>query len=122
VGRLVRFHDGYWGDEAAMAEGSPQRIVAEGGWQALPPVLVIQGTADRNMPPGGLAEPFADAYRRAGGSVRLELFEGQPHGFVKPETDPEVNARALAAMKAFIYEQIGPAPGAGEPAATHAAF
>ena len=86
-----------------MKEGNPQLILERGEAAELPPVLILQGTADDNLP---LAIPhrFVESYRAAGGNVELELFPGMPHGFARdpgPETD-----RALALMKAFIARQL----------------
>ena len=46
VDRVLPDHDRYWQSEAAMAEGSPARIMERGEKTALPPVLYLQGTAD----------------------------------------------------------------------------
>jgi acetyl esterase/lipase len=80
--KLVAAHDAYFADEATMRKASPQRIVADGEAHALPPLLLVQGTADANVTPD-MAENFAAAYRHAGGSVDLRLFAGEPHAFIK---------------------------------------
>ena len=46
VDRVLPDHDRYWQSEAAMAEGSPARILERGEKTALPPVLYLQGTAE----------------------------------------------------------------------------
>ena len=94
----------YFVDEAAMHEGNPQEILERGEQQELPPVLIIQGTEDMNIPLT-LPQRFAPAYRSAGGSAQVEWFPGQPHGFVRhpgPAT-----ARAIAKMKHFVAAQVG---------------
>ncbi len=45
----------------------------------LPPVLLIQGTADESLPKGMIQE-VDQRYRAAGGESDLALFEGMPHG------------------------------------------
>lgn len=85
IERLIEAHALYWPDEAAMEEGSPQAILERNEAVRLSPTLVIQGTKDDNLTPD-MAGRFASAYRAAGGEVRLEEFEGQPHMFIT--TDP----------------------------------
>ena len=94
----------YFLNEAAMHEGNPQEILERGEAQALPPVLIIQGTEDMNIPLT-LPQRFSPAYRAAGGSARVEWFPGQPHGFGnRPGPD---SARAIAVMKEFVASCVG---------------
>ena len=102
--RLMKSSESYFLTEAAMREGSPQQVVERGDHTVLPPVLILQGTKDDNVPLS-LSERFVAAYRAAGGSAERELFPGMPHAFARqpgPETD-----RAIALMKAFIGRQLG---------------
>ncbi len=65
----------------------------------MPPVLVVHGTADANVPQS-IVDDFITAYRVAGGVAELATFPGAPHGFGNsPGPDAE---RALAAIKGFI--------------------
>ena len=73
---LLAAHAAYWADEAAMAEGNPQRIVERGAFTQLPPLLVIQGTKDDNLT-DDMADRFVDAYRAAGGDATLEKIRRQ---------------------------------------------
>ena len=52
-----------------------------------------------------MADRFAAAYRKAGGLVELEKFEGQPHMFVTKDPTTAASQRALALMKAFVRKQ-----------------
>lgn len=100
---LVRGHDDYFQTAQAMQEGNPQLILARGERVNLPPVLVLQGTADRNVTLE-MQERFAAAYRAAGGSIDLVTFPGAQHGFTLsagPETE-----RAIALVKAFIAARM----------------
>jgi acetyl esterase/lipase len=101
IDRFLQAHKAFFGDEAAMAEGNPQLVLERGEAVELPPVLILQGTADDNLTPD-MADRFADAYRKAGGKAELEKFAGEPHMFVtKDPTTP--NARkALALMQDFV--------------------
>ncbi|MDQ3702229.1 MAG: alpha/beta hydrolase [Chloroflexota bacterium] len=102
---LVERSEGYFRSVASKQEGNPQRIVAawpRSGALPPPPVLLIQGTDDANLPPG-MAETFAETYRAAGGAIDVHLFPGQPHGFgVQPGHDAE---RAQALMQEFILQR-----------------
>jgi acetyl esterase/lipase len=52
-----------------------------------------------------MADNFAAAYRKAGGSVDLHKFDGQPHTFItKQPTDP-ASIEALEAIKGFVRER-----------------
>jgi acetyl esterase/lipase len=100
---LVRRTEGYFGASDNLEDANPQRILDRGESTPRPPVLIIQGTADENLP---LAIPqrFAATYRAAGGSAELELFPGMPHGFAnKPGPETE---RALGLMAEFIARQL----------------
>jgi acetyl esterase/lipase len=102
--RLVAAHEQFWPDEAAMEDGSPQAILARGERVRMPPVLIMQGTADDNLTPD-MASRFADAYAAAGGAITLEMFPGMPHAFIPADpTEPEAQ-RALGLIVQFIRAQ-----------------
>ena len=101
--RLAAASENYFLTQDAMKEGNPQHILERGEKGQMPPTLIIQGTADENVPMS-IPENFVTAYRAAGGHVELEEFPGMPHGFGRdpgPETD-----RALELMKAFAARQL----------------
>jgi acetyl esterase/lipase len=102
--RLVGAHHAFWADEAQMAEGSPQGILARGEPVTLPPALVLQGTNDDNLTPD-MADNFVAAYRERGGAATLEKFEGQPHTFVSKDPTSAASLRALDLIKAFVRTQ-----------------
>jgi acetyl esterase/lipase len=97
----IQSHERYWPDEAAMAEGSPQRIVAEGEAVCLPPTLLVQGTADTILSPG-MSELFAATYARAGGDMTLIHYPGEKHTFITNTPDTAASKKALADIIAFI--------------------
>ncbi|HVY59017.1 MAG TPA: alpha/beta hydrolase [Xanthobacteraceae bacterium] len=97
----VAAHDAYWPDEAAMAEGNPLLILERGENVLLPPALIVQGTADTALPPG-MVEKFASAYRRAGGTLELRMYEGQPHTFITKQPDTPASRRAIDLIVAFV--------------------
>jgi acetyl esterase len=104
---LVDNHDRYWhASEEEMAEGNPQKILERGEPVSLPPALIVQGTNDDNVP-SEMPPRFAEAYRKAGGELRLELFEGAPHGFIGHDVAAAHSQRALELIKAFVKEKAG---------------
>lgn len=101
---LVTAQDGYFQTVQAMQEGNPTLILERGERVEHPPMLLLQGTADRNVTPQ-MQRRFATAYRAAGGSIELITFPDTPHGFTLsrgPDTD-----RAITLMKEFIARQLG---------------
>lgn len=105
--RIIGLSEGYFLTEDAMKESSPFQILQRGEKPALPPTLIVQGTADTNLPVP-VTEQFVAAYREAGGDIEFELFPDMPHLFGNtpgPESD-----RAVALMKKFaarILSQAG---------------
>ena len=96
--RIIGLSEGYFGTTDAMKEGSPFQILQRGEKALLPPTLIVQGTADNNLPVP-VTKEFVAAYREAGGDIELELFPDMPHLFGNtpgPESD-----RAIALMKKF---------------------
>jgi dipeptidyl aminopeptidase/acylaminoacyl peptidase len=49
------------------------------------PVLILQGSIDRVVPPNQ-AQLIVDAIKTQGGRVEYKLFEGEGHGFKKAES------------------------------------
>jgi acetyl esterase len=100
----INQHEGYFLTTEAMMEGNPQMIIERGEDVLKPPVLVIQGDTDDNIP-RYIPLMFEDAYRNAGASVQLEWFPGMPHGFGNkpgPESD-----RAMGIIRQFLTQQVG---------------
>ncbi len=97
----VAAHHAYWPDEVAQAEGNPQMILDRGERVELPPALLIQGTGDVILPTD-MADNFAAAYRKAGGSIELRKFEGQPHTFITKQPGAPASLEAVAVIKAFV--------------------
>ncbi|MBI4329701.1 MAG: alpha/beta hydrolase [Chloroflexi bacterium] len=104
---LVAATDGYFLTEEAMQEGNPQLVLERGEAVERPPVLVIQGTADNNIPLS-IPKRFARSYRLAGGELDLEFFPNMPHGFASrpgPETE-----HALDIIKKWIARRVATRP------------
>jgi acetyl esterase len=100
----VAAYEAYWPSEAAMAEGNPQLILERGAAMHLPPMFVLQGTADELVPPE-MQQRFVDTYRAAGGQIEMRLYDGMPHTFiVRMPTHPQA-VRALDDIAHFVHNQ-----------------
>jgi len=105
VDELIPCHDAYWKTEAAMDEGSPATALDKGERVQLPPVLYLQGTEDLAHPRPHL-DRFVAAYRKAGGVVQLELFDGEGQGFIMRKPGSPASDRALALIAEFTHKQL----------------
>ena len=101
--RLIASHRSYFPHEAAMAEASVTRIVAEGGARTLPPVWVAQPELDDNVP-AAITEAFVRAYEGAGGRIEREHFAGARHGFIT-RSEPAAE-KCIALVRDFIGRQL----------------
>ncbi len=102
---VLPLHDKYWQTEEAMAEGNPVLALERGERVELPPVLYIQGTNDKAHPRVDL-DRFVAQYRKAGGQVQVELFEGEAEGFVIRNPASLASARAVEKIIEFVHEQV----------------
>jgi acetyl esterase/lipase len=101
----VRCHDQYWPDEAAMAEGNPTRALERGEAVRMPPVLYLQGVADIAHPMPD-RERFIASYRKAGGRVDLELFEGMGEAFITNDPTSPAALSAIEKIIEFVHREI----------------
>jgi len=105
VDELIPCHDAYWGTEAAMEEGAPAAALEKGEQVQLPPVLYLQGTEDLAHPRPHL-DRFVSAYRKAGGVVDLELFDGEGQGFIMRKAGSPASNRALELISEFTLKHL----------------
>jgi acetyl esterase len=98
---LLQGHETYFGSEAQMAIANPQLILERGEAQTVPPLLIIQGTADENVTPD-MAERLAAAYRKAGGRAELRQFDRQPHIFALKQPESQAAQAAIHDIVRFI--------------------
>ncbi|MDH3444465.1 MAG: alpha/beta hydrolase [Deltaproteobacteria bacterium] len=102
----INAHIEYWGTEEAMAEGSPQTIVDQDGHVELPPVLMLLKAIDRNHPLE-MQERFIASYRKRGGAIEAQTFDGLPeHRMVPSPSQPET-MRVMETITAFIRRHSG---------------
>ncbi|HEY7521784.1 MAG TPA: alpha/beta hydrolase [Methylomirabilota bacterium] len=105
VDRVLPCHDEYWKSEDAMAEGNPVLALERGEAAELPPALYLQGTRDVAHPRSDL-DRFVTQYRKAGGRVDLELFDGEAEGFVNKNPDSPASKKALEAITGFVHTAL----------------
>jgi acetyl esterase/lipase len=105
IDMVLPLHDKYWQTEAAMAEGNPVLALERGERVALPPVLYIQGTNDIAHPRVDL-DRFVTQYRKAGGQVELEMYEGEAEGFIIRRPSSPASAQALEKIIQFVHRQV----------------
>ena len=107
IDRVIPSQDKYWKTEAAMAEGAPVNALEAGEKVELPPVLVVQGTADK-MHPRDQLDRFTLAYKKRGGHIEVDMYEGEVAGFILRNTVNPANATAgLERVIAFVHKQLG---------------
>jgi acetyl esterase/lipase len=93
----------YFDPWESIFEGNPALILERGEKVTLPPLLIMQGELDSNVP-WQIQEKFAKAWRAGGGECELEIFKGCEHMWIQdpgPQTD-----RAHEVLKAFIAKQL----------------
>lgn len=99
-------HDAYWKTEAAMDEGSPASAIERGERVELPPVLYLHGTVDKAHPRPDL-DRFVANYRKAGGRVDLQLYEGEAEGFLTRNAGSIAAAQARDKIASFVQAELG---------------
>ena len=105
VEEVLSCHHQYWQTEEAMAEGSPLRAMERGERVDLPPVLCIQGTLDVVHPRIHL-DQFVMQYRKAGGQITLELFEGEAEVFITRNQSSLAAVRAVEKIIEFFHKEM----------------
>jgi hypothetical protein len=89
-----------------MAEGSPQTIVERDEQIELPPILMLLKANDKNHPLE-MQERFIASYRKRGGTIEVQTFDGLPeHRMVPSPAQPET-MRAIDTIAAFIRRHTG---------------
>ena len=106
VDQVLPSHDEYWKTEEAMAEGSPVRALERGERVELPPALYLQGTKDLAHPRPDL-DRFVAEYRKAGGQVALELYEGEGQAFITRNSSSPNATGAIERIIEFVHKEIG---------------
>jgi acetyl esterase len=105
VDRVLPGHDQYWKTEEAMAEGSPVIALERGEKVEMPPAIYLQGTKDQAHPRADL-DRFVTQYRKAGGQVDLELFEGEGQGYISKQPMTDAGKRTIERIIEFVHKQL----------------
>jgi acetyl esterase/lipase len=105
VDRVLPAHDQYWQTEDAMAEGNPALALERGERVETPPVLYLQGTRDVAHPRPHL-DRFVAGYRKAGGELELELYEGEAEAFITRNPTSPASAAASEKIIEFVHKHI----------------
>lgn len=100
---LVERSESYFKTPDEMMKGNPQTLLDDKAVNAKPPVFIIQGTADTNVPLS-IPERFVKSYSGIGGEVSYKLFEGMPHGFAG--WSQPLWSSAASEIKQFIAKQL----------------
>jgi acetyl esterase len=103
-GGAVVMQGRYWLTEEAMGEGSPVLALERGDPVELPPILYLQNPLDQ-LHPRHLMEQFITNYRKRGGTVQPELFEGAAYDLVRSDPSSASAKDAIAKIVAFIHGQ-----------------
>jgi acetyl esterase len=106
VDRVLPGHDQYWITEEAMAEGNPTLALERGESVELPPVLYIQGDRDMAHPRPDL-DRFVAGYRKAGGSLDLELLPGEAEGYIGRKPASPAVERTISRITEFVHKHLG---------------
>jgi acetyl esterase len=85
---IVKAHNAYWGNEAAMSEGSPPLILERGEPVELPPALVIQRKVD-SAHPLEMQQRLMEWYQKRGGHMEMPLYENLPSPFKLADEFPD---------------------------------
>jgi acetyl esterase len=102
---LITAHLEYWRTEEAMAEGSPQTIIEQDERVELPPILMLLKANDRNHPLE-MQERFIASYRKRGGMIEAQTFDGLPeHRMVPSPSQPET-MRCIETITGFIRRHL----------------
>jgi acetyl esterase len=103
---VVEHHHAFWGNEAAMSEGSPPAILDRGEKVQLPPALIFGGDADEWVPLETM-QRLVQGWKKAGGEVELELYRGANHGFMTGKPDAPYARPTIERVKTFIRKHTG---------------
>jgi len=106
ISNLVNAHHAFWPDEAAMEKANPQMMLDRDEAERLPPLLMLQGTADENVE-HARADMFAASYRAHGGQIDLHKYVGAPHMFITRDPQAAAAREGLATLIAFAKRHAG---------------
>jgi acetyl esterase/lipase len=99
--RMVKNVRTFFPTDELMLDATPALAIERGDPVFAAPALVFQGTADEWTTPE-LAQRFAADYRKAGGTIDLEIYEGEHHTFLEDHPNTKNSVAALGVVKSFV--------------------
>ncbi|HUB97767.1 MAG TPA: alpha/beta hydrolase [Stellaceae bacterium] len=103
-GGAVAMQQRYWLTEDAMGEGSPNLALERGDPVERPAILYLQNPIDE-LHPRRFAEQFVANYRKQGGDIRLEWFEGAAYDLVRSDPGSAAAQGAVRKIIDFIRQE-----------------
>ena len=103
-GGAVAMQQKYWLTEEAMGEGSPNLALERGDTVEMPHILYLQNPLDE-LHPRQFVEQFVANYRKRGGDVALEWFEGAAYDLIRSQPTSEAAKAAVQKIIAFIHRE-----------------
>lgn len=101
---LVTATKRYFGPLRAMRDGNPQRVIEERRFTHRPPLMIVQGGSDENIP-ARIVSRFARTYAAAGGDVYLREYAAMPHSFITSCPDAVETSQAIDDIAGFVHER-----------------
>jgi acetyl esterase/lipase len=101
---IVGNQDTYWLTEEAMIEGSPNLAVQRGDAIDTPNMLYLQNATDHTHPRANL-DTFVAGYRKAGGDLTLEFFDGENYDQVRSAPESPSARGAVRKIVEFIHRE-----------------
>lgn len=99
---LIEAHDAFFaGGERQMSAANPQLLLEAGRATNLPPILLIQGTADNNVT-RRMARRFHDTYTIAGGEIESSFYPNMPHAFLADRFSAHESQVAVREILGFL--------------------
>ena len=103
-GGAVAMQQKYWLTEDAMGEGSPNLALERGDAVEMPHILYLQNPIDE-LHPRPFVEQFVGNYRKRGGDVALEWFEGAAYDLIRSQPTSDAAKAAVQKIIAFIHRE-----------------
>ena len=95
---LIEAHENYFVDEKTMLSASIPKLVGDGEFNHLPPILIVQPGEDKNVPLE-MTYDLMSKYQSAGGYVEYVYYPGEEHGFA--HFPSEVSDRCISLIINF---------------------
>lgn len=87
-----------------MGEGSPTLALERGDAVEFPNILYLQNPADM-LHPRHLLEQFVANYRKRGGDVQVEFFEGERYDLIRTDPSSQSARHTVKQIIDFIHGQ-----------------